>query len=123
MDKRRITTIILYLVGVVLLIWDIIVASNDMRDDTISEIIRDTSYKIWFLPWAFGGVMGHLFWNKKESQKPNVVGMVSGSIALVIANLIVLHQGCTIGLWVPLAAFVGGFVAGHFWWPQKAKEL
>ena len=123
MDKRKITTWIMIAVGILLLIWDIVVAANDMRGDTISEIARDTSYRLWLLPWSIGGIMGHLFWHKKDGGKWNVLAMIISSVVLIAANLVALHNELAINLWVPLIVFVGGFVAGHFWWPQRAKEL
>ena len=123
MTTRLWTTIIICVCGAALLAWDIIVAANDMRGDTISEIARDTSYRLWLLPWSIGGIMGHLFWHKKSEEKWNVLAMITSSGVLIAVNLVALHSEWTIDWWVPLTVFVGGFVAGHFWWPQQAKKL
>jgi hypothetical protein len=123
MDKRSITTWILIAVGLILLVWDIIVAANTIRGDTISEITRDTSYRVWFIPWAIGGIAGHLFWHKDSAEKWNVPAMVISSLILVGVNLIALNNEWTIGSWLPISVFAAGIVAGHVWWPQRAKTL
>lgn len=118
---RKKTTILLYLVGSALLIWDVIVATNDMQGDTISEIIRDVAYKIWFIPWGFGGIMGHFFWHKKSGGKSNLFAMVGSTTAVIGANVAAYHLQWTIEWWVVLVIFLAGMIGGHLWWAQRAK--
>jgi len=118
---RKKTTILLYLVGASLLVWDIIVAVNDIQGDTISEIIRDVSYKIWFIPWGFGGIMGHLFWHKKNEDETRVAAMIGSSTALIGTNVAAYHLQWPMYWWCVLLIFCTAFVLAHFWWPQKAK--
>jgi hypothetical protein len=121
MSNRKKTTILLLAVGAALLAWDIIVATNDIWGDTISEIIRDISYRIWFLPWGFGGIMGHLFWHKKNYEDPNVTAMIGSSTALIAANVAAYYLQWPMYWWGVLLIFVMGFVAAHFWWSLKTK--
>lgn len=65
---KWVTIGILIAVAVVLIGWDIYVAINDERGDTISEIL------LWvgehpILPFAFGVLMGHLFWPQYKRRE------------------------------------------------------
>jgi hypothetical protein len=46
-------------------LWDIYVASNSMKGDTISEIVLAWAWKRPIVPFITGVVMGHLFWPQK----------------------------------------------------------
>ena len=35
---------------------------------TISDLITDVSYKLPIVPFAFGLLMGHWFWNRKKGE-------------------------------------------------------
>jgi hypothetical protein len=69
MTKNKWITIgILVVVTALLIGWDIWVAVNNEEGDTISEIL------LWVgehpvLPFAFGVLMGHLFWPQRKEKK------------------------------------------------------
>ena len=68
-SNRRTTAVLLSVFAGILLVWDIAVAHNEGKGDTISELLRDLSHRFWILPFMLMGVMGHLFWNKPGTIK------------------------------------------------------
>jgi len=65
---QKTTGVILIIVTTGLIVWDIFVAWTPVKGDTISEVVLTTAHKNPSLPFAFGVLMGHLFWaqNVKE---------------------------------------------------------
>ena len=116
---RKITATMLVVFSLILLGWDIDVANNDVRDDTISELLRDLSHRYWLLPFTLMGVMGHLFWNKPGTERAMQFNKLLCACAVVGARDLV-------NLVFPLptlpAANAGvavlGFILGARWWPQ-----
>lgn len=53
-----------------LIIYDVIMASNGIPGDTLSEFVWTiTDHRLtFFLGFALGVVVGHLFWQKKEAK-------------------------------------------------------
>lgn len=47
---------------VLLIAWDVYVAANDVKGDTISELMLAFARKHPILPFALGVLFGHLFW-------------------------------------------------------------
>lgn len=90
-----------------LLILDIIVAIDDLPGNTISEILRDWS-AFYPLPYAFGVVMGHLFWNSDRKSRFTWIWPTFIPILLLPpmsgGNILV---------------FLAGVVIGAYLWPQK----
>jgi hypothetical protein len=59
---KRITSGILIAVTIGLIVWDIFMATNPIQGDTISEIVLNFAFSNPSIPFAFGCLMGHLFW-------------------------------------------------------------
>jgi hypothetical protein len=59
---KEVTTIIIWSVTALLVVWDIIVASNGTPGDTISEIMYRQACAHPIIAFALGCVCGHLFW-------------------------------------------------------------
>ena len=60
---KLITIILIISVTVILICWDIYVyIGYKGTGSTISEVILDYALKNPILPFAFGFLMGHLFW-------------------------------------------------------------
>jgi len=69
MSWRTITLFVMGISAAVLIGWDIVVATNNIQGDTISEITLDfvrnhplSAFSVWF--WL-GVVCGHLFWPQR----------------------------------------------------------
>jgi hypothetical protein len=65
---KKITGALLLIAVAVLGIWDIIVATNSTKGDTISELVLDLAVGNPLLPFATGFVMGHLFWPQGRNK-------------------------------------------------------
>jgi len=66
-STRKITIGILVTLALLLIGWDIFVAANDTKGDTISEVFLYFS-KHPVLPFAAGVVMGHLCWPQYRKE-------------------------------------------------------
>lgn len=120
--KLRNTTSALLLICLsVWLLWDIYVATNVSKNDTISEITRDLSHYIYMIPWALGGIMGHFFWNdhNEENLRPVRFKTWLGTCAAVlvvspfIPNLDYMNT----------VFFAVGFPVGAWLWPQGPRTV
>ena len=116
---RQTTTILLILCSLILLAWDVKVATNEVKDDTISELLRDVSWDVWLLPFMLMGVMGHLFWNRPGVHKETKHALLIGSCLVIGLRDIVWHVASLPPLpYANLACGAVGFVLGARWWPQ-----
>lgn len=64
MSPRWWTILILVATAVILIAWDIVVATNSVKGDTISEILLNFARHHPVVPFLFGVLMGHLFWSQ-----------------------------------------------------------
>jgi len=48
--------------------WDIVVAANKQRGDTISEILLRSSRRVPIVAAAWGILTGHLFWPQRDGD-------------------------------------------------------
>jgi len=123
---RKVTAILLAAFTLILVMWDVKVAYNDVKGDTISELLRDVSHAWYILPYLMGVVMGHLFWNRaadnmNEPKKHLLIffGVIGGSSALVLlrdaVNFFVNLPGLN---HANLVLVVVGFFMGAAFWPQ-----
>jgi hypothetical protein len=120
---RKITAVLLVVFSTILLVWDIGVAYNDVRDDTISELLRDVSHNWWSLPFILMGVMGHLFWNRPGTERHMKLGLLAGTTAaVVLRDLINLAYPLPTFPFANLCMALLGFVLGALWWPQLIPE-
>jgi hypothetical protein len=118
---RKITAILLAVFTVILLVWDIDVANNDVRDDTVSELLRDISYNWWTLPFVLMGIMGHLFWNRPGPNRGLQFWKLAIATALVaVRDLVNLAHPLSSSIYANLIVGVVGFFCGALWWPQLA---
>ncbi len=118
MSKTHYTTIgLLIFVTVLLIGWDIYVFTNETAGDTISEVLWEAGRRWWSLPFAFGFLMGHLFWPRKSPLVPwPMVGMLIG-VAAAVLGLNAVTWGCGwIYDWQSPAALLLGIPLGHALW-------
>lgn len=106
-----------------LVVWDALVANNEVKNDTISEIVRDVSWDVWLLPFVVMGVCGHLFWNRAGSTKPFRPRLLVGACAIVGARDVLWWAAG----WPPipnanLVVGLVGLILGALWWPQLRPE-
>jgi hypothetical protein len=53
-----------------LCVYELVTLANNREGDTISEIMWATTTRRPILPFAFGVLMGHFFWQRVESDPP-----------------------------------------------------
>lgn len=68
MSDRTKTILILAAVTAVLIGWDVYVWQSPGSGDTISEVVLGWAKKTVVLPFAFGFLMGHLFWPQRPLE-------------------------------------------------------
>lgn len=94
-------TKVVMIVGVAAwILWDLVVATNRQKGDTISEITLAVSMLTPVLPFAVGFLAGHLF---------GAADWIRPAVAFVK-----LH---------PIVPFVVGLGAGMFFWSQTNYSL
>ena len=104
------------LVATVLIIaYDIVVATNSGKGDTISEISLKWAWDWPILALSWGVVVGHLFWPVPviRHKWPKIYALWGiGAVGLGVDIF-----------WLtgvfPLIPLVVGIVLGHLLWPQK----
>jgi len=98
--------------------WDVFVATNKTKGDTISEITLAVSYLTLLIPAAWGIIMGHLFWPMKNiAYKWERIYVMWGWGAVILGlSIFKVVPGTMVT--VPIV-FLLHFLLGHFLWPQK----
>jgi hypothetical protein len=125
-DLRRLTAVLLGGAAVLLGVYDVVVAYNDVQGDTISELVRDLSHSWYLLPYLFGVVTGHFFWNRPAEELPPREQRLVTLFAVVGGSFSVLLLRDLANAVFPLPAFsyanlvlvTGGFFVGAKFWPQ-----
>jgi len=118
LDTIRLSKIFMGLVTIAIIAYDIWVAVEPTRGDTISEIMSGLGYNLPIIPYAWGVLMAHFFARRtfaNVSLKPAIrYTMLIGSGILVGA--------LSLAGWLPanppLAWFIVGAIAGYQLWPQ-----
>lgn len=121
-----ITISIIIVCAVVLIGWDIYVVQDGIRGNTISAIIFEASLRLSALPYAFGVLMGHLFWPSRKQSLINNSAR-TGLYVCLCSCLIFFVIDIINSLWlnqdfVPFSAFLAGILMGHFFWLNEGKE-
>lgn len=122
MTRTAKATVVLVVVAMAALIgWDIYVATNDVRGDTISEIFLFTASTHPSLVMAFGVLIGHLTWPREDPifwRKPHTAILLGSSICVLLA----VEMFVSIMV-LPIAPLLVGIPLGHWLWPQKSRVM
>ena len=114
----KITKWLMLAAAVLLIGYDIYVAANTPKGDTISEISLSWAWDWPTLPLVWGVVVGHLFWPITALQyKWTKIGILWGLVSVFLA----------LDIWLladvfPLVPLMLGVFAGHCLWPQKIAK-
>jgi hypothetical protein len=110
--SAKTTAIVASCIVLGIIIFDIVLASDGVKGNTISEVMRYWSSKVLLLPWAWGVLAGHFFhpsWSWQPHQPIGVAILVWFSVAAWAVAY-------TVGM--PMLVLTGaGVVAGVFLWP------
>ena len=122
----RIGSLIATAVGLAVIIgWDLIVANNPWRADTVSEITLWAALRSLTVPGALGYVMGHLTWPAAARRPVWLVLAAGGALLATLVALDVLTWTGAVA-WAPLSfarawppiVFLPFYVLGRVFWPQ-----
>lgn len=112
---KKISVAVMIAATVLLGAFDLYLATNSISGDTYSEIIKNASTKIAILPWAFGLLCGHWFWNGERVRK--WWAWPSAGLSLVIIGILQWY-----GLSHPLTAVATGTIAGRIAWAMESLK-
>lgn len=68
-NKKKITLGVMAFATAALIGWDIVVAANREKGDTISEILLRSSRTVPIIAAAWGILTGHLFWPQRVKDE------------------------------------------------------
>lgn len=97
-----------------LLAWDLYLMTHDSR--TVSAVVRDASWKANAIPYALGGVAGHLFFSAHKPQDRLAWGLATLPAVVafdVLARDQVGRWYRNPGLWFALGVGVGSLTWGR----------
>ena len=118
-----VTVISILVVTVYLISWDLVVATNKVQGDTISEIIAAIARKHLIIPTAFGIVAGHFFWPGTPRLVPSQTIGAFVIIGLLVIGFDLLHWKYDLVFWgwlekYPIVIFQVSVILGHLTWSQ-----
>ena len=111
---RKITIWFIWIVGSIVIAFDIYMAMNGVYDDTISEITQAYSYRWSTIPTAYGVLTGHLFWPHRgtvEHRALRNVGIALLGVGVLACDLMDLWN-----VW-PIIPVVIAIPLGRLLWP------
>jgi uncharacterized membrane protein YqjE len=62
---KIIVLVVLHVIVLLIAAWDLIVLYHSRPEHTLSSLLRELAYDYPIIPFAFGVLMGHLFWCKR----------------------------------------------------------
>lgn len=107
------------LIILVLIVWDVFLAADDIGGNTWSELLRSAGKWTPVVPWLGGVVMGHWF-HPKEKSTP-IVTPPGNAFVLIWFTFVVALLGLitTVPTWVPVPL---GALAGALLWPVSVEH-
>ena len=119
------TKIVIAIVLVIIFGWDVVVANNPWRADSISEVTIWAALRSLTVPMFLGYVSGHLTWPGTKRNPVWFVFMMAGIFLAIVLTLDILTwtKMATwqwlnfIRAWPPLI-FLPAYVLGRVCWPQ-----
>lgn len=111
-----------FMIGLVafLILIDIILYTNDVEGDTISNQIRDWVYdRYFFITFVWGALAGHFFLGTSSDQAfgNQNVWFIVGLTAILWLIGILYPKKIQLNKWQQLCLFIVGVIAGHYLWP------
>lgn len=127
--RRKVETVslVLFLVIVVLSLWDVVLATNSRSGDTWSEQARLAAPTLPILPWVLGAMVGHIFpWGRRsvlsnKEASGGTMALFTGAILLWTA---LIQAGVELpvtpsAFWVVALLGVG---SAYVLWPMRGRE-
>lgn len=67
--SKRVNIWILIAITVALIVWDIVLATDAVKGNTISELIALYDQRFPIIRFAFGVLCGHWFWRQRQKKE------------------------------------------------------
>lgn len=103
----------------IIIVVDLFLAFNDIKEDTISEVLQNWAYSRFFvITWAWGVLAGHLFLTRATPLffNPNPIIVLLGlTLAILLAGLLYTN---IVALPIQVVLLILGAIAGYLLWPQ-----
>lgn len=107
MNWVSVTRGVITAVGAGLIAFDVLPFLSEPTGDTISEVLRDWGSKSSALPFGFGFLVGHWFWNGERKLSHTAALSWAGLIAAIL-HAVDPH---------PAASAILGIIVGRVLWP------
>jgi len=119
MTKRNITKWLMVSAALVLIAWDVVVATTPPKGDTMSEVLLGWAWQWSILPFGWGVIAGHLFWTvDRVVYKWERIAILWG----ILIAILLLDVAIPV-IVMPAWPLVGGFIAGRVFWPQSTPQV
>lgn len=120
MTGDRITEWVLVGTALLWLAWEGVIVwkrKQGERWKTISMVLQRRAYEFSIIPWSFGVLCGHWWWNVPNTEpirgEPWIyIGLVWLTAMVGVADWLKFRRH-------PALVLVVGIIAGHFLWPQR----
>ncbi len=103
---------------VLIIVVDLFLNLNDVKEDTISEVLQNWAYSRFFvITWAWGVVAGHLFVARANPlfSSPSPILVLLGLTLAILVTGLLYKNIVTVPTQVIL--LILGTIAGHLLWP------
>ena len=103
---------------VLIIVVDLVLNLNDVKEDTISEVLQNWAYSRFFvITWAWGVVAGHLFVARANPlfSSPSPILVLLGLTLAILVTGLLYKNIVTVPTQVIL--LILGTIAGHLLWP------
>lgn len=131
MNGDRLTELVLLATGAAWLLWEVVIIwqrAQGKRWKTISMVLQRRGWQWNIIPWGFGVLTGHWWWNQPNTEP--IRGEPWIYIALGVITAAILARDVWKGRHVqpylgdriwrhPLVVLLAGVIAGHTLWPQR----
>lgn len=116
---KKSVLITLAVVVAALIVIDIFLATDPVKGNTWSELLRAAAENTPVVPWLWGLIMGHWF-HPNDEQRPLIRPPVNALVLLALSLLVLLiGSGLTVSPWVPL---VLALPIGALVWPVSSSR-
>jgi len=110
-----------------ILLWDLFLVLNGIPSDTISGASKTAALEGFVtLPLLYGIWMGHMWWYQSGKENRTWLRRI-GFAAIILGSYLWWRftddPAASILAQRPEIAFVLGYVAGHYVWPQYEGEV
>ena len=109
------TSVIIAVVSILIIVFDIWLATNDTPGDTISDVVLGWAYKVSIVPYLAGMLMGHLFIPRKNTISMKHITRISILGGIGLSTLLLMF----ISWYHPSIPLIVGIATGAIFWAQK----